>query len=84
MIRFMMGQQTKTRFMALSLVRYTDLVKSDVSDAIRGVYDGYNSTVFAYGQTGSGKTFTMFGDSWEEKVILSKKKTKAARLKIMD
>ena len=49
MIRFMMGQQTKTRFMVLSLVRYTDLVKSDVIDAIRGVYDGFNSTVFAYG-----------------------------------
>ena len=80
----MMGQQTKTRFMGLFLVSYTDLVKSDVIDAIRGVYDGFNSTVFAYGQTGSGKTFTMFGESWEEKVILSKKKNKAARLKIMD
>ena len=55
-----------------------------VTDAIRGVYDGFNSTVFAYGQTGSGKTFTMFGSSWEEKVILSKKNSKSARMKIMD
>lgn len=32
-----------------------------VQDSIRGVLDGYNTTVFAYGQTGTGKTYTMLG-----------------------
>jgi hypothetical protein len=30
-----------------------------VEDLVKGVFDGYNATVFSYGQTGSGKTFTM-------------------------
>lgn len=37
-----------------------------VSESIRDVLKGFNSTIFAYGQTGSGKTFTMFGPHWDD------------------
>ena len=28
----------------------------------KGVFQGFNGTIFAYGQTSSGKTHTMFGE----------------------
>ncbi|KAI9137246.1 P-loop containing nucleoside triphosphate hydrolase protein [Paraphysoderma sedebokerense] len=28
---------------------------------VKGLFDGYNGTIFCYGQTGAGKTFTMTG-----------------------
>ena len=33
-----------------------------VEPMIKGLFDGFNQTIFAYGQTGSGKTYTMGGE----------------------
>eukprot|EP00347_Sterkiella_histriomuscorum_P009120 403342444 len=44
-----------------------------VSEAVKCVLSGINSTIFAYGQTGSGKTYSMFGPQWEESIKLNKR-----------
>eukprot|EP00948_MAST-09A_sp_MAST-9A-sp1_P002356 g2356.t1 len=50
-----------------------------VADAVDGVLEGINATIFAYGQTGSGKTYTMLGKKLE--TILSTGKFDAKLLR---
>ncbi|EAS04332.2 kinesin motor catalytic domain protein (macronuclear) [Tetrahymena thermophila SB210] len=38
-----------------------EVYKNSAQLLIKGIFDGYNATVFAYGATGAGKTYTMIG-----------------------
>lgn len=78
MMKYLRCNLIKYKFTLLLMVRYLSLIIN--LDAIKGVFDGFNSTIFAYGQTGSGKTYTMFGPAWEETIVFNKKKHNGANL----
>lgn len=40
--------------------------ESKIDDMVKGVIDGFHSTIFCYGQTGSGKTYTMDGYKYKK------------------
>lgn len=42
-----------------------EVFERTMSEPIRNVLAGYNSTVFIYGMTGAGKTYTMFNPDSE-------------------
>ena len=65
MIKYSIPGQCNTKYLSLSAVRKFLLI-TVISDSVRDVSKGFNSTIFAYGQTGSGKTFTMFGPHWDD------------------